>query len=103
MKAITFLLSILMLTIALKPCSDSFNSEDVGFSVDQEHDHSEDTDDSCPSLCVCSCCGTIFTFDILKQYQVESDLEAFFKVKNEYVSRYTFDFSSIIWQPPQNI
>lgn len=102
MKATTFILSILMLVLALKPCSDGDNEEHLDdMAIEKNHDHSKDIDDSCASMCICYCCGVTITFDAPKYYDIEPSSNISTEISNVYISKYTFAYLSNIWQPPQ--
>ncbi len=104
MNKLTFILALFMLLLSLKPCSDGFNAEhqdDAEISLN--HNHQEDSDDSCPMTCVCSCCGTTITFEILENILVKDYTKISTLVFSEYNSNYRFNISNRIWQPPQNI
>lgn len=104
MKVSALILSLLILLLSLKPCSDGNNSEDLKKENSSiSHNHQEDSDDSCPVTCICSCCGMSVTFESIKIFT--------FKVNNpipnspisSYQSIYQFDSVAAIWQPPQLI
>ncbi|WP_299252586.1 DUF6660 family protein [uncultured Aquimarina sp.] len=104
MKFITIILSVFILGLVPAPCSDEFNSEhqeEISFS--EKHDNSEDTDDSCHSICICACCGLTIAYELLKQYNVDIRTVIISKDDCIYQSDYTFYFFPNIWQPPQVI
>lgn len=105
MKAITIILSFLMLSIVLKPCSDGFNEDHDALEVvgQEDHDHSSDHDDSCSSLCVCNCCGVSVTAVDFLFFEYTPPFRPIEKVESIYKSAYRFDFHSSIWQPPRLI
>ena len=56
MKLITIILSLLILTLSMKPCSDGNNAEDLHKDeISENHNHKNDSDDSCPVSCICDC------------------------------------------------
>ncbi len=91
-----------MLFLSAKPCSDGNNSEDYyKDEISVNHNHQEDSDDSCPATCICNCCGTSITYEPIK---IDIGiLEISTVVFSTYRSNYRFDFLSGIWQPPQLI
>lgn len=104
MKGLAFIVSIFMLLISLNPCSDGNNTEDK--LVDElsiAHDHQDDTDDSCLTTCICSCCGTSISYGPTPPFSVKEYPEIIITPLYEYQSNYRFDFHSNIWQPPQLI
>ncbi|WP_298540223.1 DUF6660 family protein [uncultured Aquimarina sp.] len=104
MKLFTIILSVFILSSTLIPCSDALNSEDQeDVFCDHKHDHSEDTDDSCASICICTCCGVTITYELLKQFNVAIRTVIISKDDCIYQSDYTFYFFPNIWQPPRSI
>ena len=104
MKAITILLSILMLILSLKPCSDGFNTEDEHKDeIALGHNHQDDSDDSCPATCICACCGMSITYEPIAplDFTLNTNISTF--IFSNYESNYRFDFLSSIWQPPKLI
>ena len=91
-----------MLLLAVKPCSDGINSEHLdGISIELEHDHSTDSDDNCPTTCVCKCCGATITFVPAKRIVVPTDPLISTVVFCNYPVNYLFEYQSNIWQPPR--
>ncbi len=102
MKGITFILSILMLSLSLKPCSDGNNSEDHATDeISINHDHQEDSDDSCPIMCICNCCGMSITYERVESITLNTHSEISTLLFSTYQSNYRFDFLSGIWHPPK--
>ena len=104
MKLVTFILSLIILSLSANPCSDGQNTEDKQQEdISINHNHQQDSDDSCPITCICNCCGMSITYEPL----VTFELLYFHKISTElistYQSIYRFDFHSNIWQPPQVI
>ena len=86
------------------PCSDGQNMEDQHQDeISVNHNHQEDSDDSCPVTCVCNCCGMAITYETIKAY----NLIEYHKISTELISTYQpiyrFNFLSNIWQPPRVI
>jgi ABC-type Fe3+-citrate transport system substrate-binding protein len=49
MKFITIILSLLILVLSIKPCSDGNNTEDQQQDeISDNHNHQNDSDDTCP-------------------------------------------------------
>ena len=104
MKAITILLSILILSLSLKPCSDGNNSEEKHTDeISLNHNHQEDSDDSCPSNCICTCCGMSLTYEGIASFDITTYSDISTLIFSNYKFNYRFDFLSNIWNPPQLI
>lgn len=105
MKTLTIIISFLMLSIILKPCSDGFNTdhETLEIADQEEHDHSKDHDDSCSSLCVCNCCGIAITTIGFPFYEYKTQIQSVKRIANIYKPAYRYDFHCNIWQPPRLI
>ncbi|MDH7445554.1 DUF6660 family protein [Aquimarina sp. 2201CG14-23] len=102
MKLFAFILSIFILCSTLTPCSDAFNEEHQNeVSLDDTHDHSKDKDDSCPSICICACCGVTITYESFQQISIDSKTIIISKADVVYQSEYAFYYFPAIWQPPQ--
>ncbi|EDP95877.1 hypothetical protein U8527_12170 [Kordia algicida OT-1] len=108
MKNISFILGILILALALKPCADGFCSDDeteteICSENHQEHgkNHENDSDDSCAMLCVCNCCGTLVVHQEPPIFILQSKNSISTKINTHYESHYRFDMLFAIWQPPQ--
>lgn len=104
MKFLSTILAFIIFALTAKPCSDGQNFEDQhGEALSVEHNHQEDTDDSCPITCICNCCGMsityvpLATFELIVYNKISTDLIT------TYQPIYRFDFQSNIWQPPKVI
>lgn len=104
MKFLSIILSFIIFALSAKPCSDGLNREDqIHEELSIEHNHQEDSDDSCPITCICNCCGMsityvpLATFELVFQTKISTNLIA------TYQPIYRFDFQSNIWQPPKII
>ena len=104
MKGITIILSLILLFLSIKPCSDRNNAGDQHQDeISVNHNHQNDSDDSCPVTCICDCCGMSITSEPLMSFNFEVITEIPTTVFSSYQSIYRFDFDSNIWQPPQLI
>ncbi|MFC2109833.1 DUF6660 family protein [Bacteroidota bacterium] len=104
MKNIAILLSILMMTMSFTPCSDGHSEDhEEGIALEINHNHSQDSDDSCPVTCACTCCGTAITFEEIKLFELKISTKVVEKTKIEYSSIYYFNYLSEFWHPPQKI
>ena len=93
-----------MLSLSLKPCSDGNNVEDMlSDDLSINHNHQEDSDDSCPVTCFCNCCGMSLTYESIKTFSVNVQIEISTTTCTRYQANYRFNFLSNIWQPPQLI
>ena len=101
-KIVTFILAIIILFLSVKPCSDGLNLEDQNpTEISSNHNHQEDSDDSCPITCICNCCGMSITYEPLGSYNLTINSKISTEIMSSYQSLYRFDFHSSIWQPPQ--
>ena len=88
--------------LSAKPCSDGLNLEDQHQDeISVNHDHQEDSDDSCPITCMCNCCGMSITYESISTFNTSNDSNICVELISSYQSTYRFDFHSNIWQPPQ--
>ena len=104
MKVITILLSLIILVLSIKPCSDGNNAEDQHQDeISANHNHQNDSDDFCPITCICNCCGMTITYQPIPTFDLKLNIKISTTVFSRYQSIYLFDFRSNIWQPPQLI
>ncbi len=104
MKSVTILLSLLILSLSLKPCSDGTNIEDNhSEEISVNHNHQDDSDDSCPITCFCNCCGMTITYVPIPSPILELNTEISTLIYSNYKSNYRFDILSTIWNPPRFI
>ena len=104
MKFVTIILSLIILLLSAKPCSDGQNIEDQQeYNTGVEHNHQQDTDDSCPVTCICQCCGISITYEPLATFILIDYNNISTELASTYMAIYRFDFLSNIWQPPQVI
>ena len=104
MKFVTIILSLIILLLSAKPCSDGQNIEDQHQDdISVNHNHQEDSDDSCPITCICNCCGMSITYEPIKKFDLKLNIEISTELISTYQPIYRFNFLSNIWQPPQVI
>ena len=104
MKFVTIILSLIILLLSAKPCSDGQNIEDQHQDdISVNHNHQEDSDDSCPITCICNCCGMAITYEPIKTFDLKLNIEISSELISTYQPIYRFNFLSNIWQPPQVI
>jgi hypothetical protein len=102
MKGITIILSLLILVLSIKPCSDGTNAEDQHQDeISANHNHQNDSDDSCPMTCICNCCGMTITYQPVQTFDLKLTIKISTVDFSTYQSNYRFDFHYNIWQPPQ--
>ncbi len=90
--------------LSATPCSDGLNQEDLNQEeIGVNHNHQEDSDDSCPLTCICNCCGMSITYESLATFELLTFNRISTKLVSTYQSNYRFDFQSNIWQPPKVI
>ncbi|WP_371873522.1 DUF6660 family protein [Seonamhaeicola sp. ML3] len=104
MRFITIILSLTMLFLSIQPCSDGQNLEDHHQGeISVNHNHQEDSDDSCPVTCICNCCGIAITYEPLDSYDFILQLMISTELISSYQFHYRLDVHPKIWQPPQVI
>ena len=104
MKFVTIILSLIILLLSAKPCSDGQNIEDQHQDeISLNHNHQEDSDDSCPVTCICNCCGMTITYEPIKTFDLKLNIEISTELISTYQPIYGFNFLSNIWHPPQVI
>lgn len=104
MKGITVILSLIILVLSIKPCSDGSNAEDKHHGeISANHNHQNDNDDSCPITCICNCCGMTITYQPILTFDLKLNIKISTADFSNYQSNYRFDLHYNIWQPPQLI
>lgn len=104
MKFMTIILSLIILFLSTIPCSDGQNFEDQEHKeMSVDHNHQEDSDDTCPITCICNCCGISITYEPMATFELLHLHKISTQLISTYQSNYRFDFHSNIWQPPQVI
>lgn len=101
----TILFAFYTLLLAVTPCSDLFTMKSTKFShqyisvINPIESNPATQDETCSTLCVCSCCGRIFTLSsYVLPIKVPFVLEKKFSI---YLYPYLNQPSSTIWQPPK--
>jgi len=103
-KFATIILSLIILLLSAKPCSDGLNIEDQHQDeISTNNNHQEDSDDSCPVTCICNCCGMTITYEPIKTFDLKLNVEISTELISTYQPIYGFNFLSNIWHPPQVI
>ena len=104
MKFVTIILALIILVLSIKPCSDGNNAEDKHQDeISANHNHQNDSDDSCPMTCACNCCGIAITYNPLQTFELGINNPISTEIIAVYQSIYRFDYRCNIWQPPQLI
>ncbi|NNL15901.1 MAG: hypothetical protein HKO81_04585 [Flavobacteriaceae bacterium] len=102
MKFLSSILALTILALTTMSCSDGRNFEDQQHEeISAQHNHQDDSDDSCPMTCICNCCGISITYEPLETFELLKFNEIPSQLISTYQSNYRFDFHSNIWQPPQ--
>jgi len=103
-KFVTVILSLIILLLSAKSCSDGQNIEDQHQDeISVNHNHQGDSDDSCPVTCICNCCGMTITYEPIKTFDLKLNIEISTELISTYQPIYGFNFLSNIWHPPQVI
>ena len=107
MKTISFMLALIISSMAFMPCSDgepctigkSCSNDMKDINAESEHDHDHEEEDECTPFCTCACCGTSVTFQIS---EIDSTplLAIFFSYKVLYTFNYSYDHIDGVWHPP---
>lgn len=88
------------------PCDDQEQSSVSSLNLSSEmmltaNNHSHNSHDLCPPMCICGCCGCEVALNYL-HYNLSLIKIYFQDVKvPEYQTLATAHYSSTIWQPPQ--
>ncbi|MFT4661492.1 MAG: hypothetical protein ACI8XB_001769 [Patiriisocius sp.] len=109
MRILAFILSLVVLSISLVPCTDGLeahsheeNIANLEHGHDHEHndhDHSEESGDDCPPFCSCTCCGVSITIPTNEIWSIKNNSNLF-SYSFHYSSLYTYAFSEGLWHPP---
>jgi len=102
MRIIAIILSFIIFNMVILPCSDGNTcDDDVNIELSDIHDHSQDEDDDCTPLCLCSCCGVLDTFTNLNLHLQKTNFSG-----NPCLSFYsdprTLGIINAVWRPPSN-
>ncbi|WP_338081525.1 DUF6660 family protein [Aestuariivivens sediminis] len=104
MKGIAIILSLIVLVLTIIPCSDGNNTEDqYRDEISTNHNHQNDSDDTCALTCICNCCGTVITYQPLATFNLGLKNQILREMVSVHISIYRFNFQYNIWQPPQLI
>ncbi|MDO6739122.1 DUF6660 family protein [Wenyingzhuangia sp. 2_MG-2023] len=103
MRFSTFILSILILAMAIMPCEDAVDTlweqESITHYKDSSHNHLPQHEDECTPFCICQCCGTSISLPILIAFE-ETNAADWFSDSFHYSSLYSFDYQNGVWHPP---
>lgn len=105
MRVFLIIWSVYLLGLSLAPCSDTLNGcEPVEESTPYEnHNHSNDADDSCTPFCHCACCSislTVYNFNSLTVNEPLTIIIPHTEPFWTYSESHSSYFGSI-WQPPK--
>lgn len=100
MKYIALLLSFIIFSLSVQPCSDGQTCEEENNALTQQHEHSQDEEDHCTPFCICNCCGMSMTVSKLKFISTQNTIPTF-----SWNFYFAFDYSHLhlknVWQPPR--
>ncbi len=107
MKKIAFILSIIIFSLSLMPCTDGYTCDidAYGMSVHNDgsdgHNHNDDEGDLCSPFCYCACCSVSFTMNNLNM-EIKSNIIPLQEYLFSYNSIHSNEFDDNVWQPPKN-
>lgn len=103
MKFFTITFSIYILVLALVPCGDVHDCNEVEFthiSAEADHDNHKHETDTCTPFCFCTCCGT----SVINMYDPVAFTDIVLGYSKDFPV-YMQTFLSVvyfhIWQPPK--
>jgi len=103
MRLVACILSIYIVVLTAIPCidrpgDDHLQKTEIGGKTDTGHQHQDG--DQCSPFCTCNCCATPV---IQQESIIQFNSTALFQEYTiaEYISVFTSDYLSSIWQPPQ--
>ncbi|WP_347160296.1 DUF6660 family protein [Pontibacter chitinilyticus] len=104
MRLALHILTLLLLTLSLKPCADRPAPGERGkvaiVVADLHQDHQDSGADSCLPFCSCHCCHTHFQPQPTQAVEYAS-LQNVAPRQGQYQSLHVSSRSRAIWQPPQ--
>lgn len=99
MKILTFILSLMVMTLSLVPCSDALNDCEA---AENSHTHKEDHNDFCTPFCTCYCCGANVVLSDFSFHKVSDPVYIPINGKvNSHYPSFIPGFYGNIWQPPK--
>src|SRR5688572_31168813 len=104
MKAVCYILVIVIAGLSVYPCNDSdicVDDQKVSYSIvnSNDHDHSSNELDLCTPFCTCSCCAAHIQVPLTFSYNLKPSLSS--TPFNFYSSVFVDRLSYSIWQPPR--
>jgi hypothetical protein len=102
MKFFACILSLYIMVLTAIPCADkpedhTLQKSEITQNAGSNHQHDCD---HCSPFCTCNCCASpVIQQDIIIQFNCFSLLQEY--TSSEYISVFTSDYLSSIWQPPQ--
>lgn len=103
MRLVACILSFYIVVLTAIPCIDRpgdnhLQKTEIGDNANNSHQHSDG--DQCSPFCTCNCCATPV---IQQESIIQFDSTTLFQeyTVSEYISVFTSDYLSSIWQPPQ--
>ncbi|MRG45755.1 hypothetical protein GFS24_11560 [Chitinophaga sp. SYP-B3965] len=98
MRMLTYILTILVLTLSCLPCADADVAHNDMESMSMTHPAQDQHPDACSPFCICTCCASysfIYYTATNLTVPVSSPNYSFFDVHTLH------EISLPIWQPPQ--
>ena len=104
MKAVCYIIAIVIAGLALYPCNDAnICVDDRKYSnaiVDaNDHDHSRNEMDLCTPFCTCNCCCVHVQVPATITYDLRQEIPT--SPMNSYTSLFINRLTPSIWQPPK--
>lgn len=107
MTKVAMLLAMYVLVLAMVPCADEgICTSATDLAITEGHNHDSDTheseqhQDSCTPLCVCSCCGIITNFHHSDEFVFKTS-ETYRPFKIQQITLRFHGYSHSVWQPPK--
>ena len=109
MKKIALILSLIIFSLSLMPCTDGYTCDIDAYgapnlndsSDGHNHSHNDDEGDLCSPFCYCACCSVSFTMS-----NAFLEIRSFDVPHQEYLFSYNSinsnEFNDNVWQPPKN-
>ena len=104
MKFITYILSFIILSMVIIPCTDTIygtnKSNGSTFEIKKPvTEQSQKQKDDCSPVCNCQCCGNLITIPTLYLFKKLTNTIHFTR-NFAYSFHYSYKFAKGIWHPP---
>lgn len=104
MRTILFTLTLLLLSLSLKPCVDGVEgiprAQEAVATYDKHQDHENNQADECTPFCVCHCCHTHFKaqkIELAEYTTLPDQVQKGILYKSNFITSPSYS----IWQPPK--